>query len=232
MPYSILPPPVLYIADCTEEPPRNLVEEFLDPELVNFAHNHPDISNMVLWSRLIIKSVPFQSSEEAPPQLDFIDDFSTELEFSGDWFKYCSVDYQNKWVAVSLSILPVNVSLKWFNTSAQTKEMTRLKFPVIFNDWIDRQPDPGLAFYQLWATRSCLKKRKDPTIRIVIGEDDQLDVVGASIMLRESLMFWKTDDWICAVQGPALASLLTEIRKPEKTVYLLEKFHRMYPEIS
>ncbi len=96
-----------------------------------------------------------------------------------------------------------------------------MRFAVIFNDWIDLQENPELAFYHLWALTDCLSQRGNPTVRAVIGDDDQLSVRGSSVMLRETFKFWSSSEWICAVQGPALTTLLTAIRTPEDTIRLL-----------
>ena len=103
------------------------------------------------------------------------------------------------------------------------KEIARLRFPAIINNWIDRQENPELAFYQYWTLSECLKDRNDPTVRIKIDDDDCLTVKGSSVLLRETFQFWTSEDWICTVQGPALTNLLYEVRKPGKTLQLLDE---------
>lgn len=103
------------------------------------------------------------------------------------------------------------------------KEIARLRFPAIINNWIDRQENPELAFYQYWTLSECLKDRNDPTVRIKIDDDDCLTVRGSSVLLRETFQFWTSEDWICTVQGPGLTNLLYAVRKPEKTLQLLDE---------
>lgn len=222
MPYSILPPPILFVGDCRDEPPAELVKKYLSDDLVAYAHNNPDKTNQILWSRLIIASVPKQSSPSDPPSQTLLDTHRHQMRLKGDWYRYCSIDFRNEWVAVALHMMPISICLKWFDISENEQELTRLGFPPVFNHWIDRQENPELAFYQYWTLQECIKRRSDPTIRAQIGDDDRLSVRGATTTLHENITFWTSDSWICAVQGPALATLLVELRTTEKTIKLLE----------
>lgn len=229
MPCPIIPPPIVFVGDAHEAPPKDLVEKYLDNELIEHAEADPIYKNQILWSRLIIASAPYLSDPTHPPHQELIENFSMQLRLKGDWYRYCSIDFRHDWIAVALHMLPIAISLKWFDVLPETQEFRRLSFPAIFNHWIDRQENPELAFYQYWATKNCLKKREDPTIRAIIGDDDQLDVVGPSRTLHESLKFWTADRWMCVAQGPALATLLHEVRTPEKTINLLRPSHGAEP---
>ena len=141
-----------------------------------------------------------------------------------DSYHYCKTDWQGNNLALVVSDLPVFLSFRSFDSvNDHLKEIARLRFPAIINNWIDRQENPELAFYQYWTLSECLKDRNDPTVRIKIDDDDCLTVKGSSVLLRETFQFWTSEDWICTVQGPALTNLLYEVRKPGKTLQLLDE---------
>ena len=218
------PSPLLFVADCSKPPPAEVAQDFLPREILKQAKEIDTLSaNALLWSRLIIKTSPLDSCYPALNQLKIEDDLSGNITFHGDSYKYAKIEARGGWVAVALSSLPIYLSFMTFDASEETKELTRLRFSVIFNDWIDRQENPELAFYHLWALTECLSRRKDPTVRVLIGDDDLLTVRGSSVMLRETFQFWTSAYWICAVQGPSLSTLLTDVRSPEKTLELLKQ---------
>lgn len=190
---SSLPYPLLFVSDCSERPPQKYIDRYLSPALLKYAADHPLEQNAVLWSRLLLLSIPYQQYPDDPPLM-------------------------------VVSDLPVFLSFRSFDSvNDHLKEIARLRFPAIINNWIDRQENPELAFYQYWTLSECLKDRNDPTVRIKIDDDDCLTVRGSSVLLRETFQFWTSEDWICTVQGPALTNLLYEVRKPEKTLQLLDE---------
>ncbi len=219
---QLLPPPIVYAADCSKRPAKRIEEKYFSPsELAHISNRSPEEQNAFLWSRLIIKSAPYQFWPNSHPELIYEDKYADSFEIKGGTFKFCSVSWRENWVTVALSTMPINVCVETFDWTKSEMEKARQKYQTAFNYWIDRQPDPDLAFYQLYTATQCLKKRGNPTIKIVI-EDDELAVVGASVAIREDLQFWRNDNWICAVQGPAITAMLSEIRKPEKTLGLLD----------
>ena len=140
------------------------------------------------------------------------DRFTKSLTLGGDSYHYCKTDWQGNNLALVVSDLPVFLSFRSFDSvNDHLKEIARLRFPAIINNWIDRQENPELAFYQYWTLSECLKDRNDPTVQ------------SSSVLLRETFQFWTSEDWICTVQGPALTNLLYEVRKPGKTLQLLDE---------
>lgn len=221
--------PLLFVADCSEPPPREAVERYLSPALRQFAEEHSIKKNALLWSRLILLSVPYQMHPDDPPLMIVNDDFSKGLKLGGDSYRYCKFDSQGPLVAVAISDLPVYLSFKSFDAvNDQIIEITRLRFPAFINDWVDRQENSELAFYQYWTLSECLKSRNNPTVRIEIDDDDFLTVRGASALVRETFQFWMSQNWIATVQGPALNELLTEVRTPEKTIQLLDEAYERF----
>lgn len=221
--------PLLFVTDCTEPPPQKHIERYLSPALAKYAEENPLEQNAILWSRLLLLSIPYQQHPDDPPLMIVSDRFTKSLKLGGDSYRYCKVDWQGGWLALVVSDLPVYLSFKAFaSVTDKIKEITRLRFPVIFNEWIDRQENPELAFYQYWTLSECLKQRNDPTVQIGIDDDDLLIVKGASVMLRETLQFWISANWICTVQGPALTTLLTQVRKPQKTLELLDEAYKKF----
>lgn len=152
------------------------------------------------------------------------DRFTKSLTLGGDSYHYCKTDWQGDNLALVVSDLPVFLSFKSFDSvNDHLKEIARLRFPAIINNWIDRQDNSELAFYQYWTLSECLKDRDDPTVRIKIDDDDCLTVRGSSVLLRETFQFWTSEEWICSVQGPALTNLLYEVREPKKTLQMLDE---------
>ena len=221
---SSLPYPLLFVSDCSERPPQKYIDRYLSPALLNMAANHPLEQNAILWSRLLLLSIPYQQHPEDPPLMIVSDRFTKSLTLGGDSYHYCKTDWQGDNLALVVSDLPVFLSFKSFDSvNDHLKEIARLRFPAIINNWIDRQENSELAFYQYWTLSECLKDRDDPTVRIKIDDDDCLTVRGSSVLLRETFQFWTSEDWICTVQGPALTNLLYEVREPEKTLQLLDE---------
>ncbi|MCD8339563.1 MAG: hypothetical protein LUC43_05105 [Burkholderiales bacterium] len=219
---QLLPPPIVYAAECSQRPPREIEQKYFSRGLLaNIGTRSPEEQSAFLWSRLIIKSAPYQFWPSDPPELVYDDIYADSFEIKGATFKFCSVSWKENWVTVALSTMPINVCIEKFDWTKSDKERARQKYETAFNYWIDRQPDPDLAFYQLYTAKQCLMKRRNPTVKIVI-EDDELAVVGATVAIREDLQFWRTPEWICAVQGPAITAMLSEIRTPKKTLGLLD----------
>lgn len=219
--YSKLAAPILLVADCTQAPPLDLAEEVLGSEILAYARQHPSQAHALIWSRLIITTILSHYFPDEFEKAVIEDEFEDSVSCKGLPFKYAKIGATKGRVAIAMSTLPVFLSFKTYDTTNSMKELVRMRFSVIFNDWIDRQENPELAFYHLWALTDCLSQRGNPTVRAVIGDDDQLSVRGSSVMLRETFKFWSSSEWICAVQGPALTTLLTAFRTPEDTIRLL-----------
>ena len=221
---SSLPYPLLFVTDCSERPPQKYIDRYLSPALLKYAANHPLEQNAVLWSRLLLLSIPYQQHPDDPPLMIVSDRFTKSLTLGGDSYHYCKTDWQGDNLALVVSDLPVFLSCKSFDSvNDHLKEIARLRFPAIINNWIDRQENSELAFYQYWTLSECLKDRDDPTVRIKIDDDDCLTVRGSSVLLRETFQFWTSEEWICSVQGLALTNLLYEVREPKKTLQMLDE---------
>ena len=198
---SSLPYPLLFVTDCSERPPQKYIDRYLSPALLKYAANHPLEQNAVLWSRLLLLSIPYQQHPDDPPLMIVSDRFTKSLTLGGDSYHYCKTDWQGDNLALVVSDLPVFLSFKSFDSvNDHLKEIARLRFPAIINNWIDRQENSELAFYQYWTLSECLKDRDDPTVRIKIDDDDCLTVRGSSVLLRETFQFWTSEEWICSVQ--------------------------------
>lgn len=220
---ALLPPPIIYVADYTAPIPEDIIRQFLTPEVSEHAGLLPkDEAQAFLWSRLILQSVTQQFQPSLGRTLTVVEDFTSYLKLEGGFYNFCSIDIRGKFVGLALSILPINICLTLIKESGFWEELETVRFPPLFLNWIERQPDPRLAFSQLWAAKICLFKRNDPTIRLTISPEDTLMVEGSCASIHESLSFWRAKNWLAAVQGPALNSVLTEIRTPEKTIGLLK----------
>ncbi len=220
---SLLPPPIVYVADASEDIPDHILQEHISSESRRYALSLLEKEKkQFLWSRLILKSVVPQLQPPPTKTLILNEDFSNSLRLTGGFYKYCSIDGSGKFLAVALSVLPINISITKLNENRLLHDLEEIRFPPLFLNWIERQPNPQLAFYQLWTAQICLYRRNDPTIRLIINDEDALTVVGSTASLHETLTFWQSADWLIAVQGPALNSLMTEIRTKEKTIGLLE----------
>ncbi len=220
---ALLPPPIIYVADYTVPVPEDVSHKYLTLDVVEYSELLPEEeSKAFLWSRLILQSVTQQFQPSMGRTLKVVENYTNSLTLEGSFYNYCSIDIREKYVALALSILPINICLTLFKDTHFWEELSTVRFPPIFLNWIERQPDPRLAFSQLWAAKICLFKRNDPTIRLTISPEDTLMVEGSCASLHESLSFWQVDNWLATVQGPALNSVLTEIRTPEKTIGLLK----------
>ncbi len=220
---NFLPPPIVYVADCSEEVPGQTAEKHFSPDILEHASRFPEMERRnFLWSRLIIKTVPLQLFPEEELGYSIFEDYSNSPRIGDFHYRFVSVSSYASSVAVALSTMPINVCLTKFNWSPEKVKAEKTRLPPMFLNWIERQNNPPLAFYQLYCAQSCLRKRHDPTIKILIGDDDTLKVAGAYASLREALMLWTTPEWLCSIQGPALDTLMTEVRTPKKTLGLLE----------
>lgn len=220
---ALLPPPIIYVADYTVPVPEDISHKYLTLDVVEYSELLPEEeAKAFLWSRLILQSVTQQFQPSMGRTLKVVENYTNSLTLEGGFYSYCSIDIREKYVALALSILPINICLTLFKDTHFWEELSTVRFPPIFLNWIERQPDPRLAFSQLWAAKICLFKRNDPTIRLTISPEDTLMVEGSCASLHESLSFWQVDNWLATVQGPALNSVLTEIRTPEKTIGLLK----------
>ncbi len=214
--------PIVYVTDASQALSEEAAGKYFSAEtLQHIASLKARERNAFLWSRLILRSADRQFSPDKPSALSYVENYSNYLALEGSCFRHCSVDFQDKWVAVALSAMPINVAVEPLNWTAAQIEQAKLFYKQHFVNWIERQNDPVLAFYQLYTANKCLTKRRNPTIRIVISDDDTLTVRGAQVSIREGLQYRSTADWICAVQGPVLGTLLSEVRTAEKTFSLL-----------
>lgn len=220
---ALLPPSIIYVADYKVPIPEDISHKYLTLDVVEYSELLPEEeSKAFLWSRLILQSVTQQFQTSMGRTLKVVENYTNSLTLEGGFYNYCSIDIREKYVALALSILPINICLTLFKDTHFWEELSTVRFPPFFLNWIERQPDPRLAFSQLWAAKICLFKRNDPTIRLTISPEDTLMVEGSCASLHESLSFWQVDNWLATVQGPALNSVLTEIRTPEKTIGLLK----------
>lgn len=221
---------VLYVTDCSEPPEREVVCRYLDPNLITYADSHPEERNALLWSRLLFLTLPYLSGPERPLPMEFYDDFTGNLTVKSSLYRYCQVDSTRRWVAAVLSMFPVYLSIKPFSLGETDTELVRLRLPAIFNNWIDRQEEPQMAFYKLWSLQECLRKRADPTVRMHIADDDSLTVRGTTVLLRETFQFWTSDHWICAVEGLGLTTLLSELCSPAEIIGWVTKYAAPFSE--
>ena len=220
---ALLPPPIIYVTDYTAPVPDDVAHKYLTKDVLDYSKLIPEEeAQAFLWSRLILQSVTQQFQPSLGRTLKVVENFTSSLTLEGGFYNFCSIDVRNKYVGLALSILPINICLTMIKHYHFWEELNAVRFPPIFLNWIERQPDPRLAFSQLWAAKICLFKRNDPTIRLAISPEDTLMVEGSCASIHESLSFWQVDNWLATVQGPALNSVLTEIRTPEKTIGLLK----------
>ena len=135
--------------------------QVFEPGAAEIRSCHPLEQNAVLWSRLLLLSIPYQQYPDDPPLMIVSDRFTKSLTLGGDSYHYCKTDWQGNNLALVVSDLPVFLSFRSFDSvNDHLKEIARLRFPAIINNWIDRQENPELAFYQYWTLSECLKDRK------------------------------------------------------------------------
>lgn len=145
--YSKLAAPILLVADCTQAPPLDLAEEVLGSEILAYARLHPSQAHALIWSRLIITTILSHYFPDEFEKAVIEDEFENSVCFKGLPFKYAKIGATKGRVAIAMSTLPVFLSFKTYDTTNSMKELVRMRFSVIFNDWIDRQENPELAFY-------------------------------------------------------------------------------------
>lgn len=104
---SSLPYPLLFVSDCSERPPQKYIDRYLSPALLKYAANHPLEQNAILWSRLLLLSIPYQQHPEDPPLMIVSDRFTKSLTLGGDSYHYCKTDWQGDNLALVVSDLPV-----------------------------------------------------------------------------------------------------------------------------
>ena len=76
---SSLPYPLLFVSDCSERPPQKYIDRYLSPALLKYAADHPLEQNAVLWSRLLLLSIPYQQYPDDPPLMIVSDRFTAGL---------------------------------------------------------------------------------------------------------------------------------------------------------
>ena len=104
---SSLPYPLLFVSDCSERPPQKYIDRYLSPALLKYAADHPLEQNAVLWSRLLLLSIPYQQYPDDPPLMIVSDRFTKSLTLGGDSYHYCKTDWQGNNLALVVSDLPV-----------------------------------------------------------------------------------------------------------------------------
>ncbi len=193
---ALLPPSIIYVADYKVPIPEDISHKYLTLDVVEYSELLPEEeSKAFLWSRLILQSVTQQFQPSMGRTLKVVENYTNSLTLEGGFYNYCSIDIREKYVALALSILPINICLTLFKDTHFWEELSTVRFPPFF---------------------------LNPTIRLTISPEDTLMVEGSCASLHESLSFWQVDNWLATVQGPALNSVLTEIRTPEKTIGLLK----------
>lgn len=216
--------PYLLVSDCSTEPPRDLVEDFIDPKFIESLKEHPTIDQKaLLWSRLILASISLQLDPLGRYNIRFSEGETYAPHVEGTLYSYCNMERYGNQVAIVLSQLPIFVSIRKCDLEAEQIERIRRGFPSNFNVWIDRQKDHRQAFYKVWTGIAVTNKQQDPLLALSISDEDALSIAYPSIYLRHSLVFWQNDDWICAVCGMVIPPLLTEIRNAEKTAMVLRQ---------
>lgn len=214
--------PILLAADCSEYPPEDLVARYIPGSLLQYLEEHPEVpAKAMLWSRLILSTVPTMVEPQIDKTFDYEENFTFTPKLRGNIFSYCNIEYRDDMLGIALSELPISVSLRRMNLQKYERDEIRRSFPNAFRAWVDRQENPILAFYQLWSAEAVTYKKIIPLLSLKISDEDLLDVSYPSIYLKESLLFWQYEDWIFAVIGKMIVPLLTEYRSPEKTIALL-----------
>jgi len=216
--------PFLLVSDCSSEPPRDLVDDFIDPQFIETLKNHPTVDHKaLLWSRLILASIPLQLDPLGRYNIRFSEARSFSPQVEGTLYSYCNMERYGNQVAIVLSQLPIYVSIRRCDLSGEQVRQLRHTFPSHFNTWIDRQKDRTQAFYQVWTAIAVTNKQQDPLLTLSISDEDALSIAYPSIYLRHSLAFWQNKEWICAVCGMVIPPLLTEVRDFEKTAMILRQ---------
>lgn len=214
--------PILLAADCSEYPPEDLVERYVHSSVLQYLDEHPEVSaKAMLWSRLILSTVPMMVEPELGKTFGYVEDFTLTPKLSGNTFSYCNIEERDGMIAIALSELPISVSLRRMNLQKYERDEIRRSFTNKYRAWVDRQENPIVAFYQLWSAEAVTYKKVIPLLSLKISDEDKLDVSYPSIYLKESLLFWRYEDWMFAIVGKMIVPLLTEYRSPEKTIALL-----------
>lgn len=214
--------PILLAADCSEYPPEDLVARYVPGGLLEYLEEHPEApAKAMLWSRLILSTVPTMVEPVIGKTFDYEEDFTLSPKLRGNIFSYCNIEERDGMIAITLSELPISVSLRRMNLLKYERDEIRRSFPSTYRAWVDRQENPIQAFYQLWTAEAVIYKKIIPLLSLKISDEDLLDVSYPSIYLKESLLFWQYEDWMFSVVGKMIIPLLTEYRSPEKTIALL-----------
>ena len=129
---ALLPPPIIYVADYKVPIPEDISHKYLTLDVVEYSELLPEEeSKAFLWSRLILQSVTQQFQPSMGRTLKVVENYTNSLTLEGGFYNYCSIDIREKYVALALSILPINICLTLFKDTHFWEELVFRRFFLI-----------------------------------------------------------------------------------------------------
>ena len=202
--------------ELTGEVLANVVPTFLQPDEVDRAQRYrqPADRNRFMYTRHLLRMLLGQYTRRAPATIGITTGLNQKPELSDSSGWHMNVSHAGDWILIAISTSSIGVDVEWINPRFAFADLLPTSYCEAERQHIQSEPEPRLAFYQLWTRKEALIKATAkgldedfamiPSLMGTHAIESHLLGADGDWMVQS---FPVSDDYVAAVAYPKTSSL-------------------------